>query len=168
MSVQECDPRLTTDNSKGLIGEQGGFEVAANFDKPHMERQRRLKRQQAIIESEHGDISLFRETVTDFSETGHLTTTESHHSLIVGGENVRHPGDIVGQCQEQGCNRFLTARTMVTCFCCCEVRCPICAAFDDKTGVWLCADCYRSVRWKRFWSALRRLIFFPFYIRRNP
>lgn len=141
--------------------------MPSQLDSHDMQSQRRLRRQQAVIESERGDLSLLQEIVTDFSETGDLTTTESHHSLIVGGENIRHPGDILGQCQEQGCGRFLTVRTMVGCYCCCEVRCPVCAAFDDKTGVWLCGYCYRIVRRKRFWLALRRLILFPFVGRRN-
>ena len=141
--------------------------MPSDFDAPNMQGQHRLRRQQAVIESEQGDLSLLQEIVTEFSETGDLTTTESHHSLIVEGENISHPVDILGQCQEQDCGKFLTARTMITCYCCCEVRCPICAAFDDKTGVWLCADCYRILKRKRFWLALRRLIFFPFYRRRN-
>lgn len=121
--------------------------------------QRRSKRQEAIIHSDTGPIILPRDEVTEISEEG-ITTTETVHSLIVGGIKVTSHLQIAGQCQV--CAGWVVHRTFRFCVHCNLVLCARCAKRDEEEQGYLCPDCAKKIARKRFWVGLWHLVSAPF------
>jgi len=129
--------------------------------------QRRIKRLRTVLQSRGDQLSKERDHVTDISLTGNVETTEIEYLMEIEGETISDLSQVVGRCQEPKCGKYLTRRTMRSCFYCGKVNCVSCCRWDEKDERWVCRKCFRSLKWKRFWSAIGRLLIWPFVRRKE-
>ena len=122
--------------------------------------QHRTKETICKIEFLDGTLLIRKEQNTVLTESGDVNTTEIIHSSIIDGQHIFDPSQILGQCQS--CRRRLTKITFRHCFLDSTIICAKCARYDEKDQRWLCKSCYKSIRWRRFWRALGRLLIYPF------
>jgi len=127
---------------------------------------RRARRQEAVIESDTRELRLSREEETVFDNNGSVETTERVTSIIEGGERITSHLQVVGQCTEAGCDRFLTHHSIRECFCG-KILCPAHAGWDEQEKRFLCGECMRILRRRRRWQLLWGLLTAPFIERRN-
>lgn len=138
--------------------------MANNFIHDGDNSRRRIKRQQAIVESDTGDLTLYRDEVTKFCEDGSIVSDETIRSQIIGGEKITSHLQITGQCLI--CNQFVTKTSVRYCPCG-KILCATCAKLDKDEGQFLCPECLKQLRRKRFWSAVWRLLTSPFIVRND-
>lgn len=124
--------------------------------------QQRILRQSVQIHTNLGTLSIGRNHTTEITPSGDVISNEDQHFVMINGQLITDPHQILGQCEELGCSHFLTIRTFRFCYCCAAVRCPTCAVFDYVAQVWLCKTCYEAVKRKRFWTTFWRILFWPF------
>ncbi len=97
---------------------------------------------------------------TEISGSGNVEVTETTSYFIVRGERVS-ADQVIGQCEIETCSQWLTARTYRECLCT-KILCPAHSQWDEKEQTYFCDECYSSLKWKRFWTALGRFIIAPF------
>ncbi len=127
---------------------------------------RRARRQDAVIESDTRELRLSREEETIFDNDGSVETTEKITSVIEGGEKITSHLQIVGKCQETGCELFLTHRSIRYCFCG-KILCPAHAGWDEREKRFACQACMRILKRRRLLGMFWRLLTAPFIERRN-
>ena len=131
-----------------------------------MNNQRRQITQRSVIQSPYGDLDLEQNELTVISaDGGEVVTTTTTTSLEIDGEIIHDVrSQIIGRCQVENCNRYLTTRT---CRCCGNPACRMImclehAKYHKAEGLWFCIPCYKEVRIKRFFLTLLWLIVRPF------
>jgi len=131
--------------------------------------QTRLNIQQSNICSNSGQLTFLNKQQTNVSQAGDVETIETDNSKIIDGEKISHASQIIGQCQESDCGQYLTNRTFRYCsnVNCGKILCHNHARFHNKEENYFCKECYKSVRRKRFWIGLIRIILTPFVERVN-
>ena len=124
----------------------------------------RINSENSEIVSENGDFSLSQDQIAEITESGHVITTGHQKAIIINGEAISHASQIRGECQNSGCQVFVTERTIRYCFYCGEVNCGKCIKWDNRDQLWVCQSCRKSIRWRRFWVFLGRLVILPFVL----
>ena len=127
----------------------------------------RFKRRQSLIHDSDEIVAFFHDEVTNIHNTGDIETVETDHSIILNGERISTPADIVGRCQIPECSRYVTHRTAKYCFYCGLVMCVRCSTWDETDERWLCPLCHRSLRRKRIRKAIVRALLSPFRRKNN-
>lgn len=136
-------------------------------DNPSHTIQRRIIRNDSIIEFENGQIIFPQIQVTEISDSGDIKTTNTSYSVMVNGERISNSEDIAGICQVENCGTFLTNKTIRYCFFCSKVLCPSCAKWYEREKHILCPDCWKHIRQKRIFAFIIRVLVFPFRKRRS-
>lgn len=124
--------------------------------------QRRIRQNRIVINTQFGTLSIGRYQTTHITETGDIITDDSTHFAMLDGQTISSPAQIIGQCTNIGCGKFLTPLTFGYCVLCFQVRCPQCSVFDDIIGNWLCTECYAEIKKQRFWQGVRNFLTRPF------
>lgn len=125
----------------------------------------RIKRKRSRIRSDFGNLIHEQEEWTEITPDGDIISTILNNSFELDGEIISDiDSEIIGKCQEPGCNQYLTDRTFRYCANpnCNLILCHKHARFNSKENSYFCEKCFRSVRWKRFWLGFSRIILWPF------
>ncbi len=124
--------------------------------------QRRIRQNRIVINTPFGTLSLGRYQTTHITDAGDIVTDDSQHFVMLDGQTISDPAQIIGQCTNPGCGKFLTSLTFGYCVLCYHVRCPQCSVYDGIVGNWLCTECYEQIKKQRFWQGVRRILTSPF------
>jgi len=126
----------------------------------------RIKRKRAVINDPGGEnLELSREEIVTRTETGDFESLETINSLILkDGQKVTSHLEILGKCVD--CGNYVTLRSMQYCPCG-KVICLSCSKFWKPENQYLCKDCYKKERCKKFWATVLAIIIKPFIKREN-
>jgi len=129
---------------------------------------RRIKRRRDVIVTEDGkELEFLMEEESEFDPEGDFCTTQTVHSMVLpDGWKVSSPRHVVAICYL--CQNFLSFRAVRYCRCG-RVMCASCAEFweDADERRYVCQDCHKSLRRKRFFRLVGRILVSPFVERRE-
>jgi hypothetical protein len=128
-------------------------------DQPYLNK--RIKRQEEVIHDPGGDNLRFQqEEILIRTATGDFESITTFNSYILSdGQKVNSHLEITGKCVE--CNRFVTQHSARYCLCG-KTLCLSCSKFWKPEYRYLCADCYKKEKRKRFWAKMLYVIIRPF------
>ena len=129
--------------------------------------QRRLNRQKTVVKNNVEEIPTWSEQDTEIRDNGDIITTETNYRWNNKGEIISSPNEIVGQCQEPSCQTYLTMRTIRYCYFCGKVNCMVCSNWDEKESKWICKQCLKRIKRKRFFKAVGKILLLPVPKRRS-
>lgn len=122
-------------------------------------RQKRIKENQTIINTEFGNFVFHDHEITTISESGDVETKKIKNSHIIRGERLNETS-IVGQCEV--CLTLLSRRTLKICNLCFGVYCIRCSRPDEFNENWFCLDCLKKIKRRQAWLNILRFCLSPF------